>query len=132
MVEILTESKRNPYKFKSANGDYSGGGITIFYGELADGTYFYADDANYDVTIVDLDPSVEHDGTEYDGVMLGDDWGWIEDHAVKFLDTEKEGPDFWLSLYDYCKKSNSDVSKWYDFENHIAEINELKTKEHWR
>ena len=40
----------------NANACYSGGGIYIYYGQLVDGRYFFADDFDPSITILDVDP----------------------------------------------------------------------------
>lgn len=127
---IKSSTQSNKWKFISVNADYSGGGITIFYGQLADGSYFYGDDDLYDVRLLNADPSSPSTEDPY-LVMVSDDVMWQEEHLIRDLDTEKEGPDFWLALYDFCKKNDS-ISWGYDIDGHIAELEDLKTQEHWR
>lgn len=127
MITVL-ESK-NKWKFKSVDPVYTGGNITIFYGQLVDGTYFLGDDDFYDVRLLDSDPQVEDETGYY--TYASDDVAWQDKHLVRDLDTETESPDFWLALYDFCKKN--DLPDWaYDINRHIDEIKGLKETPGWR
>lgn len=81
-------------KFISVDPEYTGGGIYVFTGELADGNYFMADTANYDVRIVNADPNIPDDMSDEEawekyGITRSEDaWAsveWQEEHLVKDL-----------------------------------------------
>jgi len=127
MITVL-ESK-NKWNFKYVNEEYTGGGISLFYGQLADGTYFLGDDDMYDVRLLDSDPQAEARNGYYD--FVSDDPAWQEEHLVRDLNTETESPDFWLALYDFCKKNDS-ITSAYGIDEHIDEIKELKKTPGWR
>lgn len=128
MITIL-ESK-NKWNFKYVEEEYTGGGISIFYGQLADGTYFLGVDDMYDVRLLDSDPQVKDENEMY-GVYISDDPAWQEEHLVRDLNTETESPDFWLALYNFCKKNNS-ITSDYDINRHINELRNLKKTPGWR
>lgn len=113
---------KSNYQFQWVEDDYTGGNIIVVYGQLANGNYFSASDANYDAYILDSDPRVEHNG-ELDGAVVGDDYGWLEEHSVVEL-SEDEQIKFWIALLNYCKKNNI---KLYTYADYDAAIKELKS-----
>lgn len=81
-------------KFISVNPEYTGGGIYVFTGELADGNFFMADTANYDVRIVNASPVIPADMSDEEvwekyGISRDEDaWAsveWQEEHLVEDL-----------------------------------------------
>lgn len=76
----------NKEKFVSVQPDYTGGGIYLFTGRLADGNYFMADTANYDVRILTEDPN---EPTGMDALAIPerniDSVEWQEEHLVRDL-----------------------------------------------
>lgn len=81
-------------KFISVNPEYTGGGIYVFTGELADGNFFMADTANYDVRIVNANPVIPADMSDEEvwekyGISRDEDaWAsveWQEEHLVEDL-----------------------------------------------
>lgn len=75
-------------RFKSIEPTYTGGGIYLFTGQLADGNYFMADTSFYDVRILTDDPweiTIEHSMfPEY----AMDSVEWQEEHLVEDLEPE--------------------------------------------
>ncbi|MBQ1296628.1 MAG: hypothetical protein IIY21_21470 [Clostridiales bacterium] len=73
-------------KFVSVDPEYTGGGIYVFTGKLADGNFFMADTANYDVRILTEDPN-EPTGEDCLGIIERniDSVEWQEEHLVKDL-----------------------------------------------
>ena len=59
---------------------YTGGNIYIFLGAFNDNTYFIADTANYDVTIINKDPLT----SDLDNEVF--DPQWQEAHLIKYAD----------------------------------------------
>ena len=114
-------ANKSNYNFKWVEDDYTGGNIIVVYGQLADGNYFSASDANYDAYILDSDPRVEHNG-ELDGTVVGDDYGWLKEHSVVEL-SEEEQLKFWIALLKYCKKNNIAL---YTYDDYDATLNELR------
>ena len=109
------------YQFKWIEDDYTGGNIIVVYGQLANGNYFSASDANYDAYILDSDPRVAHNG-ELDGSVVGDDYGWLEEHSVVKL-SEEEQLIFWIALLKYCKKNNIAL---YTYDDYDAALHTLR------
>lgn len=98
-------------KFVSVDPEYTGGGIYVFTGELADGNFFMADTANYDVRIVNEDPNIPDDmpddeAWEKYGVTRDEDaWAsveWQEEHLVKDL-TPNEAVEFLKKMFKWVK-----------------------------
>lgn len=73
-------------KFVSVDPEYTGGGIYVFTGKLADGNFFMADTANYDVRILTEDPN-EPTGEDCLGIIERniDSVEWQEEHLIKDL-----------------------------------------------
>lgn len=81
-----------------ANAEYTGGGIWAFTGKFEDGTYFMADGFDFGVRIVNANPDDVEDG----GAWYVE---WQEEHLVRDLDTETEGPSFILSIVDWLREN---------------------------
>ena len=103
-MKIYSATNVSKFRIKWAESQYTSGNIDIVWGQLTDGNYFYASDADYTVSIVNENPGEEHNG-EYDGFQYGDDYGWVEKHEVVRL-SEKEELEFWLYLVNYCFRNN--------------------------
>lgn len=114
-------ANKSNYNFKWVEDDYTGGNIVVVYGQLANGNYFSASDADYTAYILDSDPRVEHNG-ELDGSVVGDDYGWLKEHSVVEL-SEEEQLKFWIALLKYCKKNNIAL---YTYDDYDAALNELR------
>lgn len=80
----------NKEKFVSVEPEYTGGGIYLFTGRLADGNYFMADTANYDVRVLTEDPN-EPTGMDALGITERniDSVEWQEEHLVKDLNPDE-------------------------------------------
>lgn len=81
------KAKRNKSEFISVEPCYTGGGVYIFTGQLADGNYFMADTSFFDVRIVNEDPDapthMDYDGTVSERNI--DSVEWQEEHLVEDL-----------------------------------------------
>lgn len=96
---------------------YTGGNAIIVYGQLSDGSYFYAGDADYSAYILDADPMAEN-GDD----VVSDDMEWILEHSIVDM-SELDSYKFWLSLFEYCKNNNIHL---YTYDNYNPVIRELK------
>lgn len=76
----------NKSRFVSVEPEYTGGGIYLFTGKLADGNFFMADTANYDVRVLNADPN-EPTGEDCLGITERniDSVEWQEEHLVNDL-----------------------------------------------
>ena len=105
---------------------YSGGGIYVFIGELANGAYFEADDCNYDVRLLN--------GNVFEADWDTELWDvdWQESHLVADL-TEAEALGFFEKMLKWVIKhepeGNYQVS---DMKASLAEIKSLKGTKGWR
>lgn len=88
-------------KIKNVEPTYTGGWIYIFLGELNDGTFFIAESDNYDVRIVDCDPSP----TFWDSDGGASYPEWQEEHLVRDLDVPDKY-NFCLKMFKWIKKHN--------------------------
>ena len=94
-------------KIKNAIDIYTGGNIYIFVGELENGDKFLADGDLFDVRILDA-------ATDYLDADLIFDVEYQEEHLVNDLDTEKEGPQFIVSVIDYLREHNDYFDSYLD------------------
>lgn len=83
-------------KIVKAVAEYTGGGIWVFTGKLDDGTFFMADGFEYDIRIVNEDPDEVEDG----GAWYVE---WQEEHLVRDLDTESQGPSFIVDIIEWIR-----------------------------
>lgn len=77
-------------EIKTANAQYTGGGIYIYYGLLTNGNYFRACDEWECIEIVDADPSVED----------ADYCDWYDHHRITQL-IEDEYKSFWNLMLEW-------------------------------
>ena len=75
---------------------YTGGNCWNLDGTLTDGTFFVASDMDYDVAIINTDPTPARHSK--DGLYCG----WEEEHLIRWMD-EEEGYNFFLALIAWCK-----------------------------
>ena len=103
-------------KFISVDPEYTGGNIYVFTGHLADGNYFMADTANYDVRVLNEDPNIpawmsDEDAQRIYGTILEEDaWAhpeWQEEHLVKDL-TPDEAVAFFKEMLKWVKVNKPD------------------------
>lgn len=73
-------------KFVRVNPEYTGGGIYVFTGELANGNYFMADTSFYDVRVLDADPNLPLEESEEDAWASVE---WQEEHLVEDLEPKR-------------------------------------------
>ena len=118
MKKYIKESTSNP-KFKWIEDEYLGGNMLGVYGQLADGTYFYGDDGDCFVWFLDTDPR------EMFKLEYSSDWNdWLADHDIGDTHTEKDGYQFWIALFRYCKKNNIKLYNYVDYDAAIQELKE--------
>lgn len=93
-------------KFVSVDPEYTGGGIYLFTGKLADGDYFMADTANYDVRVLNADPN-EPTGMDALGITERniDSVEWQEEHLVKDL-TPDEAVAFFKEMLKWVEDND--------------------------
>ena len=100
-VDHFNESERrtgyeHSYRVTDATAICTGGGIYVFMGRFADGSWFVADSDNYDITRVDADPRKE----DFDTVLGWDEENenyWMEDHCSEYVYPTR------LVFMDICK-----------------------------
>lgn len=98
------------YIIKSLKNIYSGGNITIYYGELMDGHFFLADDGNWAATILNaLDEEENENG---DLPMFYPDWQ--EEHLVEYVEEGQGLFEFFLQIFEFIKKNWKDKTKVLD------------------
>lgn len=93
-------------KFVSVEPEYTGGGIYLFTGRLADGNFFMADTANYDVRVLNADPN-EPTGMDALGITERniDSVEWQEEHLVKDL-TPDEAVAFFKEMLKWVEDND--------------------------
>lgn len=93
-------------KFVSVEPEYTGGGIYLFTGKLADGNFFMADTANYDVRVLTEDPN-EPTGMDALGITERniDSVEWQEEHLVKDL-TPDEAVAFFKEMLKWVEDND--------------------------
>lgn len=96
----------NKSRFVSVEPEYTGGGIYLFTGRLADGNFFMADTANYDVRVLTEDPN-EPTGMDALGITERniDSVEWQEEHLVKDL-TPDEAVEFFKEMLKWVEDNN--------------------------
>lgn len=103
-------------RFISVDPEYTGGGIYVFTGHLADGNYFMADTSFYDVRIVNEAPNIPDDMSNEEswekyGVARDEDaWAsveWQEEHLVKDL-TPDEAVAFFKEMFKWIEVNKPD------------------------
>lgn len=96
----------NKSRFVSVEPEYTGGGIYLFTGRLADGNFFMADTANYDVRVLTEDPN-EPTGMDALGITERniDSVEWQEEHLVKDL-TPDEAVAFFKAMLDWVAEND--------------------------
>lgn len=122
------EEKEEPEEIpeiKFADYEYTGGGIYVFFGELADGTFFMTDGYEYDTRIVNEDPTKVEDG----GAWYAE---WQEEHLVRDIDTEKQGPSFMLKVIEWLRKNNEYANKDADIDYIEEDAKQYVGKTGWR
>ena len=113
MKEYLELSDDAPHiEFVDIEPIYTGGGIWCFDGELSDGTFFIAEDANDSFRIVNEDPRGNEEAWYPD---------WQEKNLVMDIDDNKTAPIF-IDLYLWLESHKSDCG--IDFQ---AEIDKRTT-----
>ncbi len=111
--EYINMSDNTPHiEFEDIEPIYTGGGIWCFVGELSDGTFFIAEDANDSFRIVNEDPRGNEEALYPD---------WQEKYLVMDIDDDKTAPIFIdLFLWLETHKSNCGI-------DYQAEINKRTT-----
>jgi len=108
------------YNFLKVEPTYTGGGIYVFIGQMADGAWFLADDSNYDARLIDTD-------------VFKADWDeelwwpeWQESHLVADIPTEKS-LDFFADMLAWivANKPNGNYSL-HDMKMDAEEVAEIK------
>ena len=96
----------NKSRFVSVEPEYTGGGIYLFTGRLADGNFFMADTANYDVRVLTEDPN-EPTGMDALGITERniDSVEWQEEHLVKDL-TPDEAVEFFKEMLKWVEDND--------------------------
>lgn len=109
------------YNFKKVEPIYTGGGITVFLGELDNNRFFMADDSCFDVRIIDKTPYLEDGDTVNENAWYDD---WQQKHLIEDL-MPNENLSFFEDLLTYVR----DNGIYYDvLEDTLQEIDELKTQ----
>lgn len=100
------QTSLNKEKFISVDPEYTGGGIYVFTGKLADGNFFMADTANYDVRLLTEDPN-EPTGMDTLGIVERniDSVEWQEEHLVKDLSPD-EAVKFFKAMLDWVAEND--------------------------
>ena len=108
---------KTTYEFAWLEDEYLGGNIVAIYGQLADGTYFYATDADEGVWILNSNP------TEMLEYWEDDYWyTWLEDHEIYIINGSDDYR-FWIAAFKYCKSTGNSI---YTYGNLDAAIREFK------
>lgn len=118
-------------KFVSVEPEYTGGGIYVFTGKLADGNFFMADTANYDVRVLNANPD-EPTGMDALGITERniDSVEWQEEHLVEDL-TPDEAVAFFKDMLKWVDENKPDGNYMIDDFDYFKE--ELETlKGDWR
>ena len=93
-------------RFINAVPCYTGGGIYLFTGKLADGNYFIAETSNYDVRILTEGPDeptcIGDDGTVWERNL--DSVDWQEEHLVEDL-TPAEAIEFFREMLKWVEEN---------------------------
>ena len=117
---INSSSSAKTPKILEVTPVYTGGGIYIYWGKFADGTYFIACDDMYDLTIVDADPTLTY--VKDEDIFEADYPDWQEEHLVKYVDCNTT-QDFFNKMYDWILK-NKPNSKLCNY--NLGDIEERK------
>jgi len=112
----------NNAKITKVEFEYTGGGIWLFYGNLSDGTFFLADGDMLDVRIINADPSRNEEECWFAE--------WQEEHLVRDLDTEKEGPKFFKKIFKWLRANDAENISEIEFIEEEAKRYDGKTG--WR
>lgn len=118
-------------KFVSVEPEYTGGGIYVFTGKLADGNFFMADTANYDVRVLNANPD-EPTGMDALGITERniDSVEWQEEHLVEDL-TPDEAVAFFKDMLKWVDENRPEGNYMIDDFDYFKE--ELETlKGDWR
>lgn len=126
-VAIL-KAKLNKSDFISVEPCYTGGGIYVFTGQLADGDFFTADTSFFDVRVLNANPdeptSIGEDGTVWERRI--DSVEWQEEHLVKDL-TPAEAVAFFRQMLKWVKENEPNGNyNMGDMEDITAELDTLK------
>lgn len=137
-MNIITALKAslNGEKFISVEPCYTGGGIYVFTGHLADGNYFMASTGFYDVRILNADPNVpiemsDNEAFEKYGVTRDEDaWAsveWQEEHLVKDL-CEKDALNFFGEMLKWIRSNNPSGNYLMSDMDDLIEVLEFKAE----
>ena len=118
---IQSTTGKSNWNFKWVDDEYTGGNIINVYGQLTNGDYFHASDANYDAFILDSDPMVKHNGEDYDGTFYGDDYNWLVEHSTVQL-SDEDMVRFWIALFNYCKKNKIELDTYDNYDEAIKAL----------
>lgn len=116
IAELKTKATAS-HNFKSVEPCYTGGGIYIFFGELADGTHFMADSSFFDVRILNEDASDNEDAWTAE---------WQDEHLKRDL-TPTEAVAFFKQMFKWVKANEPDGNyNLCDMTTLEEELNTLK------
>lgn len=111
-------------KFKSVEPNYTGGNIYVFTGKVDD-NYFMADTANYDVRLLNADPSDNTDEERF-GFPEWECDVWQEEHLVRDLEPT-EAKEFFIKMLSWVKKHQPDGNYLVsDMDYYLAEVRSLE------
>lgn len=120
---ISSGSRANSsYNFKWVKDEYLGGNMIVAYGQLANGDYFYANDSDDWVWVLNANPE------ELFSLEYADDWTeWLESHNAGKEISGDECYRFWIALFEYCKKNNISLDTYEDLDYAIQEYKKFLT-----
>lgn len=105
------------YNFVKVEPCYSGGGIYVFIGELANGNHFVASDCCYDVRLLNADVF----SADWDSELWNEDWE--EAHIVADLN-ETESLSFFEKMLKWIIKNEPKGN--YQANDMKADLDEIK------
>ena len=94
-------------KLKKVVPEYTGGGIYVITGSIDDDNHFIADTSNFDISIVNADPTK----MPLDNITME----WIEEHLIEFVTLTFDRMDFFNAILNHLDKKPG-LADNYDYE----------------